>query len=60
MMLKGLLASVLGARTRSAANRASVQALLEEGVYETTNEDERRALHTAALAYWRGRLGRSS
>ncbi len=31
------------------------QALLEQGVYETTNEDERRALHTVALAYWRGR-----
>lgn len=33
------------------------QALLEEGVYETTNERERQALHTAALAYWRGRTG---
>jgi len=33
------------------------QALLEQGVYETTNEDERRALHTVALAYWRGQPG---
>ncbi|HSK03454.1 MAG TPA: AAA family ATPase, partial [Kofleriaceae bacterium] len=31
------------------------QALLQEGVHETTNEDERRALHRAALAYWRDR-----
>ena len=38
MMLKGLLASVLGARTRSAANRASVQALLEEGVVHARAE----------------------
>ncbi len=28
------------------------QALLEEGIYTTTNETERRALHAAALAYW--------
>jgi len=31
------------------------QTLLEDGVYATTNEDERRALHAAALAYWRGK-----
>jgi tetratricopeptide (TPR) repeat protein len=29
------------------------QALVEEGVYTTTNEDERGALHRAALAFWR-------
>ncbi|HEY5927176.1 MAG TPA: protein kinase [Kofleriaceae bacterium] len=29
------------------------QALVEEGVYATTNEEERLALHRAALAYWR-------
>jgi len=28
------------------------QALLQEGVYATTNEDERRALHQAALELW--------
>jgi tetratricopeptide (TPR) repeat protein len=28
------------------------QALLQEGVYATTNEDERRALHQAALDLW--------
>ena len=33
------------------------QALLEDGVYATTNEDERRALHAHALAYWRSRPG---
>jgi len=31
------------------------QALLEEGLYTTTNEGERRALHAAALAYWQTR-----
>jgi tetratricopeptide (TPR) repeat protein len=31
------------------------QALLHEGVYTTTNEDERRVLHAAALEYWRTR-----
>ncbi|MBS1119733.1 MAG: serine/threonine protein kinase [Deltaproteobacteria bacterium] len=31
------------------------QALLEEGVYATTNLDERRELHKAALAYWQAR-----
>src|SRR6185503_9493118 len=30
------------------------QALVEEGVYATTHEDEQLALHRAALAYWRG------
>ena len=29
------------------------QALLHEGIYTTTNEDERRVLHAAALDYWR-------
>jgi eukaryotic-like serine/threonine-protein kinase len=29
------------------------QTLVEEGVYATTNEEERLALHRAALAYWR-------
>jgi predicted O-linked N-acetylglucosamine transferase (SPINDLY family) len=38
MMFKGLFASVLGARTRSAANRAAVQALLEEGVLHARAE----------------------
>ena len=28
------------------------QALLEEGIYATTNETERAALHAAALEYW--------
>jgi tetratricopeptide (TPR) repeat protein len=28
------------------------QALVEEGVYETTHEDERLALHRAALTFW--------
>jgi predicted O-linked N-acetylglucosamine transferase (SPINDLY family) len=37
-MLKGLLASVFGARTRSAANRASVRALLEEGAVHARSE----------------------
>jgi tetratricopeptide (TPR) repeat protein len=31
------------------------QALLQDGVYATTNEDERRALHHAALELWAGR-----
>jgi tetratricopeptide (TPR) repeat protein len=31
------------------------QALLQEGVYSTTNEDERRALHQGALEYWQGK-----
>ncbi len=30
------------------------QTLLEEGIYATTHEDERRALHAAALEHWRG------
>jgi tetratricopeptide (TPR) repeat protein len=29
------------------------QTLVEEGIYSTTHEDERAALHRAALAYWR-------
>ncbi|HEU4727179.1 MAG TPA: protein kinase, partial [Kofleriaceae bacterium] len=31
------------------------QALLQDGVYATTNEDERRALHQAALDLWSAR-----
>ncbi len=31
------------------------QALLQEGVYATTNEAERRVLHAVALEYWQGR-----
>jgi len=31
------------------------QALLQEGVYATTNETERHALHVAALEYWRAK-----
>ncbi|MEJ7598562.1 MAG: protein kinase [Kofleriaceae bacterium] len=31
------------------------QGLLHEGVYATTDEDERRVLHAAALDYWRTR-----
>lgn len=31
------------------------QALLQEGVYATTNEGERLALHAAALDYWQSR-----
>jgi tetratricopeptide (TPR) repeat protein len=31
------------------------QALVEEGVYATTDERERHALHEAALEHWRGR-----
>jgi hypothetical protein len=34
--------------------------LLEEGVYETTHADERRALHAAALVYWLGRTARDA
>lgn len=34
-------------------------ALLEDGIYATTNPDERRALHAAALAYWRERAASS-
>ena len=30
------------------------QALLQEGIYATTDEDERRALHRAALELWHG------
>jgi hypothetical protein len=33
------------------------QALLQEGIYATTNEDERRTIHAAALEYWTGRPG---
>ena len=33
------------------------QALVEEGVYATTNEEERLALHRAALEQWRGAVG---
>jgi len=39
----------------SGAGWAFRQALLQEGVYATTNEDERRALHQAALELWRAR-----
>ena len=31
------------------------QALLQEGIYATTHELERRAIHAAALDYWRAR-----
>ncbi len=31
------------------------QALLQEGIYATTDEDERRVLHQAALELWRAR-----
>jgi tetratricopeptide (TPR) repeat protein len=31
------------------------QALLQEGIYATTNEDERTVLHQAALEFWRRR-----
>src|SRR6185436_3115507 len=31
------------------------QGLLQEGIYATTNEDERRAIHQAALEYWNGK-----
>ncbi len=34
------------------------QSLLEEGIYATTDEAERRALHAAALEYWRARSDR--
>ena len=34
-------------------------ALLEDGIYATTNPDERRALLAAALAYWRERAASS-
>jgi tetratricopeptide (TPR) repeat protein len=37
------------------ANVAFRQALLQEGIYATTNEDERRAIHAAALHYWRSK-----
>jgi tetratricopeptide (TPR) repeat protein len=36
----------------SSAGWAFRQALLQEGIYATTNEDERRALHQAALGLW--------
>ena len=42
-------ATILVASGRAWAFR---QALLQEGVYATTNEDERRALHQAALELW--------
>jgi tetratricopeptide (TPR) repeat protein len=42
-------ATILVASGRGWAFR---QALLQEGVYATTNEDERRALHQAALELW--------
>ena len=42
-------ATILVAAGRGWAFR---QALLQEGVYATTNEDERRALHQAALELW--------
>src|SRR5690606_19531929 len=43
-----------GILVETARGHAFRQALVEEGVYATTNEDERLALHRAALAYWRG------
>jgi tetratricopeptide (TPR) repeat protein len=39
----------------SGAGWAFRQALLQDGVYATTNEDERRALHQAALDLWSAR-----
>ncbi|HUS28727.1 MAG TPA: protein kinase, partial [Kofleriaceae bacterium] len=33
------------------------QPLVEEGIYATTNEDERLGIHRAALDEWRGRVG---
>lgn len=39
----------------SGAGWAFRQALLQEGVYATTNEDERGVLHQAALELWSGR-----
>jgi eukaryotic-like serine/threonine-protein kinase len=49
------LRELVGADMLATTERGYVfrQALVEEGVYETTNEDERLALHRAALAYWR-------
>jgi len=48
------LAELAGAGILVASGRgwAFRQALLQEGVYATTNEDERRALHQAALELW--------
>lgn len=37
----------------TASGFAFRQALLHEGIYTTTNEDERREIHAAALEYWR-------
>jgi eukaryotic-like serine/threonine-protein kinase len=42
-----------GILARSEGGYVFRQALVEEGVYDTTNEDERLALHRAALAHWR-------
>jgi len=39
----------------SASGFAFSQSLLQEGIYATTNEDERRAIHAAALDDWRAR-----
>jgi hypothetical protein len=52
--LRELVAAGLLVRTER--GYAFRQALVEEGVYATTNEDERLALHRAALAYWRGEV----
>jgi eukaryotic-like serine/threonine-protein kinase len=41
--------------TTASGRWAFRQALLEEGVYATTNDLERRALHAAALEYWQSR-----
>jgi tetratricopeptide (TPR) repeat protein len=48
--LRELVAAGLLERTQR--GYAFRQALVEEGVYATTNEDERLALHRAALAHW--------
>jgi eukaryotic-like serine/threonine-protein kinase len=48
------LAELVAARVlvRFGAGWAFRQALLQDGVYATTNEDERRTLHRAALDIW--------
>jgi len=51
------IAELASARTlvASGAGWAFRQPLLQEGVYATTNEDERRAVHQAALELWSAR-----
>jgi tetratricopeptide (TPR) repeat protein len=39
----------------NAGRRSFRQALLEEGIYATTDEAERRAIHVAALEYWQAK-----